>query len=430
MSEHVYPGYRWFVLFVLVFATVAQGVVLIWPAPLLEHIAQHYAVDLGAATGALMVAFTIFVTVGAIVGGICCDKFGWVPTLIVSVALLAVSTILVPLFGNGFGTLVLARILEGAGAGPIMASVGAVSVQWFPHHERAIVTGVQGMGVSLGIALGFAFVPMAFVKTGSFLAAASWMSIFPIVGVIFLVIVALGKKPPVLTAVEAAEEGDPINTDQDFKIATKLPVFYVGILCVFFLSWVMQAFNDLTPVYLAAKAPLGAGHGVEIAGKFMALVQVSFMIGSVASGFLLEKVFRESNKTVIAIGFLGAAIFALSVRAPFVYGNLKVLPVFLFLAGFFQGWIVPTTLAFIAMNFPSHIVGKLTGIWMGVGIFGGTAGVVVGAGLLHKTGLYHASIVVVGIVAAVGFLCALFLNPPTVFKNAVKGKRGLALGGH
>ena len=39
-------------------------------------------VDLGATTGALMVAFTIFVTIGAVLGGASCDKFGWVPTLI------------------------------------------------------------------------------------------------------------------------------------------------------------------------------------------------------------------------------------------------------------------------------------------------------------------------------------------------------------
>jgi len=429
MSEQPYPAYRWFVLFVLLFATIAQGVVLIWPAPLLEQIAKHYSVDLGAATGALMVAYTLFVTIGAIVGGICCDKFGWVPTLIVSVTLLAVATILVPLFGKGFATLVLARILEGAGAGPIMASVGTLSVQWFPHKERAIVTGIQGMGVSLGIALGFAFVPMAFVKTGSFLVAASWMSVFPILGVVFLLVVAFGKKAPVVMDENSSEEGSPAG-DQDFKIAAKLPVFYVGILCIFFLSWVMQAFNDLTPVYLAAAAPLGTGHGVEVAGKFMALVQVSFMIGSVASGFLLEKVFKESNKTVIAIGFVGAALFALSVRTPFVYNNLKVLPVCLFFEGFFQGWIVPTSLAFIAMNFPSKIVGKMTGIWMGVGIFGGSAGVVVGATLLHKTGLYHASLLAVGIVALAGFLCALFLNPPAIFKNAEKAERSLALGGH
>ncbi|WP_306598666.1 MFS transporter [Geothrix sp. 21YS21S-2] len=428
MSDRAYPAYRWFVLFVLVFVTVAQGVVLIWPAPLLEQIAKHYAMSLGAATGALMVAFTLFVTLGAVVGGFCCDRFGWVPTLIVSVVLLSLSTLLVPLFGNGFGTLVLARILEGAGAGPIMASVGAVSVEWFSHEERGIVMGVQGMGVSLGIALGFVFVPMAFVKTGSFLAAASWMSAFPIVGVLLLAVIAFGRKPPVKAARQVAAEA--AGGGHEFAVAAKLPVFYMGLLCVFFLSWVMQAFNDLTPVYLSAPSPLGAGHGVLLAGKFMGLVQVSFMIGSVASGFLLTKVFKEKNKLVVGLGFIGAAVFSISVRSPLVYGNLGILPVCLVLVGFFQGMVIPTTLAFIAMHFPSNIVGKMTGIWMGVGIFGGTAGVVVGATLLHKTGLYHASIAAVSLVALCGFLFSLFLNPPEIFRNSVKGERGLALGGH
>ena len=75
MTERVYPGYRWFCPFSYCSlppwprVSSSSG-----PPPLLEQIAKHYSVDLGAATGALMVAFTIFVTVGAIVGGICCDK--------------------------------------------------------------------------------------------------------------------------------------------------------------------------------------------------------------------------------------------------------------------------------------------------------------------------------------------------------------------
>ena len=418
MSDQTYPAYRWFILFVLVFVTISQGVVLIWPAPLMEQISRHYGVDLGATTGALMVAFTIFVTIGAVLGGASCDKFGWVPTLIVSTAVLAAATLAVPVLGNSFGTLVLARILEGAAAGPIMASVGAVSVQWFSHDERGIVMGVQGMGVSLGIALGFVFVPMAFVRTGSFLAAASWMSIFPLAGVILMVLVAMGRKPPVAAASQII--GEPVNSAHDFKVASRLPVFYIGILCVFFLSWVMQAFNDLTPVYLSAPSPLGAGHGVVLAGKFMGLVQVSFMIGSVASGFLLMKVFGGKNRLVVGLGFLGAALFAITVRSPLVTANLHVLPICLFCEGFFQGMVIPTSLAFIAMNFPSHIAGKVTGIWMGVGIFGGTAGVVVGATLLHSTGLYQASILTVAIVAVAGLLFSSMLTPPAVFKAAGK----------
>jgi MFS family permease len=407
--------------------TVAQGVVLIWPAPLLQQISKHYNVNLGVATGALMVAFTLLITIGAVVGGFCCDRFGWVPTLLVSVLLLSLSTLLVPVFGAGFGTLVLARILEGAGGGPIMASVGAVCVEWFSREEHGIVMGIQGMGVSLGIALGFVFVPMAFVKTGSFLAAASWMSVFPILGVLFLLVIAFGPKPPVHTAEAFAAKA--ADSGHEFKVATHLPVFYVGLLCVFFQCWVMQAFNDLTPVYLSAPAPLGAGHGVLLAGRFMGLVQVSFMVGSVAGGFLLGRVFKGKSKVVIGLGYAGAAIFALSVRSPLVYGNLQVLPICLILAGFFQGMIIPTAMAFIATNFPSNIVGKMTGIWMGVGILGGSVGVIVGATLLHKTGLYHASIITVSLVALCGFLFSLFLNPPAVFKRSVHGGAALALGG-
>jgi MFS family permease len=278
------------------------------------------------------------------------------------------------------------------------------------------------VGLTLGVALGFFFVPLAFVKTGSFFAAAAWMSLFPILGLALLVVVALGKKPPVVATAEHL--GETVNFKHDFKQATKLPVFYFGLLCVFLECWVMQAFNDLTPVYLSAPPPLGAGHGVVLAGKFMGLVQLSIMIGSVASGFLLVRVFKGKNKAIVGMGFIGAAVFALSVRFPFVVGNLKVLAVCLFLMGSFQGLIVPSTLAFVSTNFPSHIVGKLTGLWMGLGILGGTVGIIVGSTLLHHTGFYHASLVTVGIVALAGWLSSFLLTPPRVAFDAANQDDG------
>lgn len=417
------PTYRWFVLFVLLFATVAQGVVLTWPAPLLDHVAGHYAVDLGAATGAMMVAFTTFVTIGAIVGGVCCDKFGWVPTLLVSVSLLTLATLGVLLLGQGFGTLILARALEGLGAGPIIAAVGGVSVEWFPQHQRGTVAGVQGVGLSLGVALGFALVPQVFVSTGSFLAAAAWMSVFPMVAIVLLLAVTMGPKHPVFAS---DTDGGLVNTDSDLRTAAKLPVFYIGILCIFFAAWIMQAFNNLMPVYLSAAAPLGAGHGVLLAGKLMGLVQVSLMIGSLLSGVITEKLFRQNIKAAIATAFLLLAVFAYSVRSPAVAGNLKVLPIALFLVGFFEGWVVPNSLAFISMNFPVHIVGKMTGIWMGLGILGGTVGVIAGSMLLHRTGLYFASITAVSMAALCGLLFSLFLNPPLIFRGSEEARRELA----
>jgi len=418
MHDHAYPAFRWFVLFVVFFATVSQGVVLIWPAPLMEQIARHYGLDLGAATGTIMLAFNIFVTVGAVIGGICCDRFGWVRTLLVTISLLALATLMVPFCSRSLGALLAARAIAGLGAGPTMAAIGGVAVQWFPRRERGIPLGMQGMGLSLGVALGFVFVPMAYVHTGSFLHAAAWMSAFPILGILLLLAVALGVRPP--TAGSDPAESEPANSDHDFRQATRLPVFYVGLACVFLECWVMQAFNDLTPVYLSAAAPLGAGHGLVLAGKFMGIVQLSIMMGSVASGFILSWLFRGRNKGVVGLGFLAAAIFALSVRFPFITGNLRALPVCLFCVGFFQGLIIPSTLAFISTNFPSHIVGKLTGLWMGLGILGGTVGILVGSALLHATGGYHASILTVGVVAFAGWLCSLLLTPPQVFRAFAK----------
>lgn len=420
MSETRYPAFRWFVILVVLWLTVSQGVLLIWPAPLMEHIARHYGLGLGATTGAIMLSFNIFVTVGAVLGGFCSDRFGWVPTLFAGTVLLAAASLVVPLFGHSFGPLILTRIVAGAAAGPTMAAIGTVAVQWFPREERGICLGLQGVGLTLGVALGFFFVPLAFIKTGSFLAAAAWMSIFPILGLALLVVVALGEKPPVAAAEELP--GTPASFEHDFRQATRLPVFYFGLLCVFLECWVMQAFNDLTPVYLSAPAPLGAGHGVVLAGKFMGLVQLSIMIGSVASGFLLVKVFKGKNKALVGFGFFGAAVFALSVRFPFVAGNLRVLPVCLFLVGFFQGLIIPSTLAFISTNFPPHIVGKLTGLWMGLGILGGTVGIIVGASLLHHTGFYHASVVTVGIVALAGWLSSFLLSPPVALHAPAQGE--------
>ena len=204
-----------------------------------------------------------------------------------------------------------------------------------------------------GVALGFAFVPMAFVKTGSFLAAASWMSIFPILALVLLVAVAMGPKPPVFVS---EQTGEPTNADGDFKLAAKLPVFYIGILCVFFTSWIMQAFNDLTPVYLSAQSsPGGLATVCSWRASSWGLVQLSLMIGSLLQvGIILEKLFRENTKAAVGTAFVLFAVFAYLVKSPAIAGNLKVLPLVLFLVGFFEGWIIPNCLAFISMNFPAH----------------------------------------------------------------------------
>jgi len=73
--------------------------------------------------------------------------------------------------------------------------------------------------------------------------------------------------------------------------------------------------------------------------------------------------------------------------------------------------ITPLT-TFIATNMPVSVVAKVFSIAFGIGLVMGGIGVSVGSGVLHFTGSYQGPILVVSIVAFVGFIFALFLSTP------------------
>ena len=183
------------------------------------------------------------------------------------------------------------------------------------------------------------------------------------------------------------------------------------------VTWIFAAFNDLTPGYFALDKPVGVGYGPTTAGKLMSLVQVAFVIGSISTGFILEKVFRGRVRPVISMGYTFFAVFAFSIIFPAVWANMSVLPVCLSIAGFFIGSIGANVIAFASKRYPAHIAGKIVGMWMGVGLFGGLGGIIAGATALHKTGNYHASIIIVCVIAIIGLIIVQFLKPPRAFSG-------------
>ena len=406
-----YPKYRWMVLIMMIFATLAQGSLLISFSTLIPTVSEQMGMSLGQTTGILMGVFTLFVAIFAIVGGAIIDKIGLAKTYIGACVLMLASTLLIPVFGDNFPALVVLRLIQGIGCGPVIGSVAAVAVTWFPIKERSIIAGVQGAALTLGTALGLLIVPAIFNATGDWKIAVAWLAVLSGLALVISIIVNFGPKPPVVS--DNAE--NIANAKGDFALALKQPVTYIGIGCTFLLSWVMQAFNDLTPGYFAVQPPVGVGYGEVVAGQYMTVVQIGFLIGAAASGFVLEKLFARKVKPVVMIAFILTAIFCFSVKLPFVYGIAPVTLPALFLAGFFMSYVMPACQAFVAMHYPHSIAGKVGGMWMGIGVFGGTIGVLVGSTALHFTGQYQMSINVVAIVAIVGLVVAWFLNPPTVF---------------
>lgn len=408
MDNPVFSKFRWYVLVTMLAATIAQGMALISPAPLVGEIANEVNKSLGEVTGALMGIFILSLVVSAVIGGIILDRIGIVKTYFIGLALLCIGSLSIPLIGGSFKMLLISRVIQGLGAGPIMGSISKLAAEWFPSKERAFVTGLQGAAVSLGIAIGFALAPVVFAKTADWRTAMAYMAAGSIAGLILNTGFAMGAK---LRHTSAPEESEPDDHSNIVRQYVKKPVFWAGVISVFLLSWTMQGYNDITPGHLAVEPPVGLGLGPVTAGKFMGILQLSFVLGAVASGFILAKVFRNVHRYLLSAAFLLTGFFCIMVLSPFVYQDEQMIAVFLALSGFFMGMPIPIAMAFVSSFYPEHITGRIGGMTQGLGILGGMTGVAVGSMALHTTGFYTIPIVIVGCVCIAGAVNAFGLNP-------------------
>jgi MFS family permease len=422
MEDIRYSGYRWYVLITFLVLQISTTLISISPATIIGDIAKSLNMSLGATTGSVMGVVNLVIAIACIMAGFLVDRFGFVKMLIVGAVLMIVPTLALPFIGNSFPGLMVVRIIQSLGNGPVYASIAMVAALWFPPHQRGIVTGLQGSAVTLGFAIGFVTTPMAFESVGTWQTALAWQSVSAIIGLILAIALLFGPKAPGQALVRTGNSG-AVSDNGAFKLAMRQPVSWVCIAVLFCVIWVMAAFLDLTPGYFAIDPPTGVGYGRMTAGKLMMLVQIAFIFGSAATGFALEKVFKGVVRPVVTIGYIVFAIFAVSILWPAVYKNMPVLLICLGVAGFFQAWVVPNIFAFISKHYPAHIAGKLQGSWFGIGQFGGAVGVGAGATALYNTGNYHMSIIIVGVISVIGFILAQFLKPPKVFRGVEKEAR-------
>ena len=401
-----YPKFRWYILLMVTVAVVAQGMMLIAPTPLVGVISESMNVDLGAITAALMMPFTLLVAIGGIASGILMDKIGIYKTFLFGTALATIAGVLTPVAGDSLGALIALRALQGLGCGPLIASGPKLAAEWFPPSQRGLVQGVLGAALSLGITIGLMAGPQIAAKSGSWTTALLFFGIVMAAAFVLIALSKLGPKAPVVERLEAgAGKGE-------IKKVMGAPLFWMTLICVFALSWVMQGYNDLTPGHLAVPAPAGLNLGPEIAGKIMGIYTIAFMLGSLVSGFVAEKIFKGNYKLAITLTFVLTAIFCFSVTIPAVNGSQAPLMICLILAGFFMGMPMPIAQTSISNFYPEHLTGSVGGITMGLGIFGGTVGVAAGSAALHATGMYNVSIIIVCVVALVGTVAGFGVKRP------------------
>jgi len=416
MNDNIqYPGFRWFALITMVFGVVAQSVVMIAPAPLIGEVAKYLGRELGLVTFTVMGLWTVTVCLGGMVGGVIADKVGIAKVYFVCSILLILSAILIPFVGRNLAAIIVLRLLGGAATGPIITTISRLTAEWFPPDQRPVMTGMAGMAFALGVLIGFGIAPPVFTMTQSWPVTMVYMAIPAGVFLVLSLIMVFGPKAPEIVL---EEHEDRHAGDRDFKLALGDPVIYLLAVYVFLFNWLTQAVNDLTPGYFALEPPVGVGFGILTAGKLMMFFLAMYMFGSLVSGWLNQYVYRRNTRLQILIAFILSGIYFF-VKYSGVVGsgpNLLLIVVMGFTA-FFMGQGLPTILGFIARAYPEHITGRVGGMSMGVGLFGGVVGVGAGATALTETGNYQASVTIVTIVAIIGFLVAMWLRRPKPFQD-------------
>ena len=230
---------------------------------------------------------------------------------------------------------------------------------------------------------------------------------------------ALGPQPPA-SADERSEEARG-EVQGAFSRALRSATTWILIASVFISCWFFTGVNDLTPGYIAIAPPTGLGYGPVMAGRLMGLYQMFFMLGGLLVGFIFEKLFRESARATLGLGFLVSGALACSLLSPSVCAKVSTLSLVLPATAFFAAWVVPTIVAFISINYHHSVVGRITGMAFGIGFYAGIPGILVGSAILSRTGSYHGSIALVALVAILGALLVQFLPSPKRATRTVKG---------
>lgn len=416
MDDTRYSNFRWFVLVAFVIITTATSFSMIAPAPLLDEISKNMNVDMGVATASAMFTFNLFMALMALAGGFFLDKFGIVRMWLISLVVLALGSLLMPVIGNSIPGLVFCRFLHAAGTGPIMASVAAVSAQWFKPKEQTYVAALQGFSVCTGIALGLSFVPRILEPAGGWTLTVAWTSVLPAIAFVFGLVVLFGPKPE--TASGAMPKTAEVNLSSgDFRKALLGSTIFVLAFMGFFDSWCQQNYlNAMMPGFYGADTPLGLGMGAMGSTK-LALASYFMMAGTLAAPVLTENFFRGNPKPTVFIGLTVAAVFIMTFKMMTPESGALLLVGAPCVVMFFSSFVNPAVVGYASKHYPSSITGRLGGLLIFFFTIGATAGQGISSVLLSKTESYTPPMLLMAIVTFAGALLVFALRPPKGFEQ-------------
>ncbi|MBC8726346.1 MFS transporter [Paraburkholderia sp. 31.1] len=307
--------YRWFIVFMLFLAcaiSYLDRAALSVAAPLIAQDLHLDAAHLGIVFSAFFVGYSLF----CFIGGYAADRFGAKRVLVVAIGVWSIFCGLTAV-ASSLATLLVIRVIFGAGEGPLATCTNKVISGWFERKEQTTAVGFANSGLQLGAALAGPVVGLMAVHWG-------WRIPFIVIGVIGVLWVVMwsifstdrpegnrwvrgetsqGSGTGVTLPAAESVSREPLSfyLKSPTIWATSLAYFGYAYILYFFLSWF--------PSYLMMERHLSLSS--------MSIVNVIpwvlGFVGIALGGFISDLIYRwtgnalKSRKIVIVAGLLVAA---------------------------------------------------------------------------------------------------------------------------
>lgn len=403
-----FPAYRWLMLASAVLAMFCAQMATMSFAPIMGVISKDLGISLGTASFGFMGMNLFSTAIGVIVAGLLVDKIGSDRVIPCGILLLLLANSALPLVGHSYIAVVIIRMIEALGVAPALIVIQPVVSYWFPEKEHGLAFGLNAFCI-FGPVLSGMFGPGLILNASSWQNGMLYYSIVFAVATIFTAAVGIGAKhhlPPTMLK-ELNEENTQEKAKPNFKIILRHPAFWLGLCVMAFANWSTQAFNDLSPAYLAVDPPVGVGYGAATAGTFSALTWIGMMCGMFLAGVIVDKVFKGKSVPILVIGFIANLILMNGILFQQIYSSTSALTAWLMIAGIFNPFVSVGNQCFAVKTFAPNVIGKVSAIWTCVGNFAGSAGVMAGSFALHLTGNYKMSFTIIGIICVLGLTASL-----------------------
>jgi predicted MFS family arabinose efflux permease len=391
----------WLILTIVLLAGVAAALNQFKVPPVMPLLMESLGQTAGQA-GLLMSVFAFTGLLLALPSGFILQKLGYRSTGVVALFFVAAGAAL-GIFSNGFPTLLLSRLVEGAGLSLIAVTAPEIVALRFAPEKRGKAMAIWSVWMPFGSVAMFILAPLFATRWG-------WRGVWEFalfytvaVGALFYLLVK-----PRAGAHEQSEACRNLTVRSMGRIMRNRNLWLVSLVfCCF--NFVVVSFVTWAPTFLHE-----ARHASLVrASHMMAVASITSMAAAQIAGWVLDR--TRASKVISAAPLLAlAAIFPL---APTVGGNAFLLPVAA--TGLMAGFI-PTTI----FSGATDIVGdeRLAGMAMAVIQIGQNTGVLLGplvTGLLIESWGWQVAFSALAPVAVVGAVTGMMADfsrqPPLAY---------------